>query len=153
MRRSIHIQVREREREREVNELKSDEEVEERRQRKEKVVTKVRSEKRGWRVKEELKMSPGANSPLSKAVATFIAFLVSGFIPLLAYVLDYASNFRYDPFTASCVLTALALTGIGLLKSYVVELPLWRGASETLLLGGSAAGLAYIAGNLLEKMF
>ena len=48
---------------------------------------------------------------------------------------------------------ANSVIGIGLLKSYVVERPLWRGTLETLLLGGIAAVLAYVVGDWLEKMF
>ena len=116
----------------------------------------ITSDKDVWvdtMMKEELAMTPGANSPFSKAAVTFLAFLVIGFIPLLVYVLDYAGDFRFDLFTASSVLTGLTFIGIGLLKSYVVERPLWRGTLETLLLGGIAAVLAYVVGDWLEKMF
>ncbi len=120
------------------------------------IVDTITANKEVWvdtMMKLELEMTPAVRSPRSKAFVTFFAFMLVGLIPLLAYVLDYVASFPYDLFTSSCLMTGVAFLLIGLLKSYVGERSIWRGAAETVLLGGVAAALAYVVGNVLEKIF
>lgn len=120
------------------------------------VVSTITANKDVWvdtMMKEELGIMPAGQSPLSKAVVTFMAFIAVGLIPLLMYVLDYLNVVKADLFRSSCILTGVAFLIIGLLKSYVAERPLWRGALETVLLGGICAVLAFYVGNVLEKLF
>lgn len=120
------------------------------------VVKAITSDKDVWvdtMMKDELNLTPGARSPLSKAVVTFIAFNLIGLIPLVAYLTDYFVDVRQDIFLISSILTGATFLGIGLMKSYVGEQPLWKGALQTLALGSGAALLAYFAGNVLEGLF
>jgi VIT1/CCC1 family predicted Fe2+/Mn2+ transporter len=115
----------------------------------------ITSDKEVWvdtMMKEELGMTPVARPPLSRAGVTFIAFALVGLVPLLFYVFEFMGIRQQNLFLNSCILTGVAFVGIGLLKSYVGERVLWRGAVETLLLGAIAAALAYFAGNVLEKI-
>ncbi|MBI1226083.1 MAG: hypothetical protein GC192_12680 [Bacteroidetes bacterium] len=104
-------------------------------------------------MKDELNMTPGVRSPFSKALVTFAAFNLVGLVPMVIYLMDFFTKLNQDLFFASGLMTAFAFIGIGLLKSYVGEQPLWKGALETFGLGSGAALLAYFAGNVLEGMF
>ncbi|MBI5917395.1 MAG: VIT1/CCC1 transporter family protein [Bacteroidetes bacterium] len=120
------------------------------------VVEAITADKDVWvdtMMKDELNLTSGNRSPLSKAVVTFLAFLTVGLVPLVVYLADCFARVQHDLFLVSGVLTGLAFLGIGLLKSYIGERPLWRGALETFGLGGGAAVLAYFVGNVLERMF
>jgi VIT1/CCC1 family predicted Fe2+/Mn2+ transporter len=94
-----------------------------------------------------------ARSPFQTAVATFISFIIMGFIPLLVYVLNYLNVIKaaYN-FAGSCGLTLLALFTIGFLRSYVTKTSRFKSIAETLGLGGIAAVLAYYVGSVLENM-
>jgi Uncharacterized membrane protein len=120
------------------------------------VVEAITADKDIWvdtMMKDELNLTPGNHSPLSKAVVTFISFNAIGLIPMIVYLVDYFAPMQHDLFVASSIFTGLAFIGIGLLKSYVGEQPLWRGVLEAFGLGTGAAVLAYFAGNVLERMF
>lgn len=122
------------------------------------VVEVITSNKEVWvdtMMKEELEMVKSDKSPLSTATATFISFIIVGAVPLLSYVFagretdaDNSSLFVY-----SCILTGVALAFVGSLKSMVTEKNMFRGVAETVLLGGLAAALAYLVGDVLEKLF
>jgi VIT1/CCC1 family predicted Fe2+/Mn2+ transporter len=89
--------------------------------------------------------------PLRAAASTFVAFIVVGFLPLGAFVYDFAlPGDVASPFTWSVVLTGLAFLAVGALKARVVDQPAWRSALETLAVGGGAAVLAYVLGSALQ---
>ncbi|HEX6258202.1 MAG TPA: VIT1/CCC1 transporter family protein [Candidatus Saccharimonadales bacterium] len=91
-------------------------------------------------------------SPISKGTVTFAAFVVAGFVPLLAYVVDGILGLRMDKatlFSISCFLTGATFMGIGILKGQLTKTSPLKAALETLLLGGIAAGLAYLLGDVL----
>jgi vacuolar iron transporter family protein len=94
-----------------------------------------------------------AKTPLQTAGATFASFLVMGIIPLLAYVFSYFNvlDSAYLFFISSS-LTVLAFLIIGFLRSHVTKTSILRGITETLLLGGIAALLAFFIGDFLERM-
>lgn len=92
-------------------------------------------------------------TPLGDGLATFIAFVLVGFVPVLAYVLDALLRLHIDStalFAISTSLTTLTFVSIGLLKARVTKTGRLRASIETLLLGAIAAGLAYGLGDLLE---
>ncbi len=92
-------------------------------------------------------------SPVINGVTTYIAFIVVGFVPLLAYVAQIIFDFSTSNlFLVSSILTALAFCGIGLLKSRVAQTRLARAVLETLILGVIAAGFAYVVGDVLERV-
>lgn len=102
-------------------------------------------------MKEELEMTKDQKSPYQTAFATFLSFNVIGIIPLLSYLMSTLFGFRGDLFSISCVATGAALMIIGYLKSEVTRTSHVKGILETLLLGGLAAFLAYLAGDLLAR--
>jgi VIT1/CCC1 family predicted Fe2+/Mn2+ transporter len=124
----------------------------------EQVVDKITEDKDRWvdvMMKEELEMSEETKSPLAMGSVTFLSFLLFGFIPLLVYVLDFSSLMASDSnlFIWSSALTALVFALIGYLKAIVNQTLIIRSVLETLFLGGAAATLAYVVGDILENMF
>lgn len=83
--------------------------------------------------------------PMRAAMATFLAFLVAGLIPLLPFVfgLDQA-------FTLSAWMTMASFFAIGAFKSRWSLSSWWRSGGETLLIGGAAAAIAYGVGTLFH---
>ncbi|MEO1602774.1 MAG: VIT1/CCC1 transporter family protein [Pseudomonadota bacterium] len=83
--------------------------------------------------------------PLHAAVATFLAFLLAGMIPLLPFLIEVN-----DAFAASAVMTMATFFAIGAAKNLWSLNSWWRSAIETSLIGGAAAMLAYGVGTLFH---
>lgn len=99
---------------------------------------------------ESLKDEP---SPVINGATTYTSFILVGLVPLLAYTLDYIFDLNLtNLFLIASILTALAFVGIGLLKSRVAQAAPLRSILETLVLGVIAASLAYVLGDLLERV-
>jgi vacuolar iron transporter family protein len=104
-------------------------------------------------LREEWGLSGRLPSPIKAALATFFAFLIVGFLPLLPFTIPiWADQPQNTLFAWSAAFTALAFFGIGAMKSQVVSASWWRSGLETLLMGGGAASLAYIVGVLLRPL-
>lgn len=123
----------------------------------EQVVEVITSDKDVWvetMMKEELEMVKSDKTPYKTAGMTFLSFIVVGSVPLLSYFFAGSGPIeQQDLFLYSCILTAVALGIVGVFKSIVTEKNKIVGISETLLLGGLAALLAYFVGDVLEKLF
>ena len=122
----------------------------------EQVTDKITENRDRWvdvMMKEELGMMEEPRSSLAIGGATFLSFIVVGLVPLLIYVYDYASG-TVSPraFLIASVLTSLAFVVIGWLKATVTQTSRARAVLETLMLGGTAAALAYWVGDVLEKI-
>ena len=83
--------------------------------------------------------------PMRAAVATFLAFLAAGIIPLLPFVMGLQNAFL----VSACV-TGGVFFGIGALKSRWSLAKWWRSGLETLWIGGIAAGIAFGVGTLFH---
>ena len=97
---------------------------------------------------EEHGLSSVGLSPMRSALTTFTAFLVVGAVPLLPYAvpgLDVNTQFL-----TSLGLAGVIFLGIGMLKSAVYRLSIWRSGLRTLFMGGAAAGLAYGTGHFAQ---
>ena len=84
-------------------------------------------------------------NPIRAAMATFVAFLLAGLVPLLPFLLGFE-----QAFVVSAWLTMFVFFVIGALKSVWSVAPWWRSAAETLLIGGLAAAIAYGVGTLFH---
>lgn len=121
-----------------------------------KVVGVITSDKDVWvdtMMKEELELIKDDKTPIRTATMTFIAFVLIGLIPLIAYV--FSALFQLPEeylFQISCISTGIALAIIGNLKSIVTHQNRWRSIMETVALGGIAAVLAYLVGGWLEQI-
>lgn len=110
------------------------------------------SVKSGIAAEKDQMHNPATISPFQTAGATFLSFIVMGFIPLLVYVLSYLNAIKPGYlFPVSCGLTFLAFLFIGFLRSYVTNTSRFKSIAETLFLGGIAAMLAYFVGSILEN--
>ncbi|KAK3278055.1 hypothetical protein CYMTET_13975 [Cymbomonas tetramitiformis] len=93
-------------------------------------------------------MPPDDNdSPWKNGVVTFLAFCLFGFVPLTAYIilppLDVDSNIT---FAVSCVLTALTMFGLGVVKANFTNQSKVKSGSLMLMNGGIAAAASYAIG-------
>ena len=79
--------------------------------------------------------------PMKAALVTFAAFLAAGIIPLLPFLMSLGGAFAL-----SASLTMVTFFAIGALKSLWSLAPWWRSGLETLAIGGTAAGIAYVVG-------
>jgi vacuolar iron transporter family protein len=96
----------------------------------------------------------GGETPIGDGIATFVSFIVVGLVPVTVYVVDAFFNLRIDAgslFGASCFLTGAAFMAIGIVKGQATKTSQLKSAFETLLLGGIAAALAYVLGDLLAR--
>lgn len=85
--------------------------------------------------------------PARHGAATFGAFCVAGFMPLLAYVADVP-----HPFPVSCLLAAATQFAVGALRAIVTPRSWWRAGLEMLAVGTAAAVLAYAAGAVVQSL-
>lgn len=84
-------------------------------------------------------------SPLSAAVGSFFAFVSGAFIPLVPYLLTTGSA----AFTASLVLSLLALALLGVGISRLTRRPPLFSAIRQVALGGIAAAVTYAVGSFI----
>lgn len=102
-------------------------------------------------LREEHGFAAGSRRPIAAGFATFLAFLLVGLIPLLPFLLPGLATSRR--FLLSAVITGIAFAAIGLVKGLVVKHAIIRSGLETLLVGGTAASLAYLVGAWLSKTY
>lgn len=93
-------------------------------------------------------------TPLAASIATFISFVIVGFVPLSVYTFDYAFslNLGNDALIWSIILTLVAFCGIGYLRGLVTKVDKARTIMESFGLGLAAAVISYVVGNVLEKI-
>ncbi len=89
--------------------------------------------------------------PWRTALATFLAFVIIGFIPLVSFVLAiFIPNINNNKFLYSILLTAIAFIVVGAEKGRIAGKNRLKGAVETLAIGSVAALIAFIVGYLLR---
>jgi len=115
----------------------------------ERIVTVITSDRKLWAetmAVEEYGLSPTPRSPVLAALSTFAAFIACGLVPLVTYLSACG--------LASCVAAAGAtFFGVGAIKSRWSPLAWWRSGLETLLIGMSAAAVAFAVGYGLTTVF
>ncbi len=122
----------------------------------EKMVEILSKNKKAWideMMHDELNIIESQEKPLKNAVATFISFAVFGFVPLLAYVCaKFLGLFENYTFAAACLFTGITLFILGALKVNVTGRNWVKSGFETLLVGGIAAGAAYLVGYAIASI-
>jgi len=99
-------------------------------------------------MKDELEMTnPEGEMPLYNALATFLAFISFGIIPLLPY---FFSRSIQTAFVFSTSATFLALVLLGFLRWRVTKRSIINSIGEVVLVGGIAAIIAYIVGTMIH---
>jgi VIT1/CCC1 family predicted Fe2+/Mn2+ transporter len=121
----------------------------------EQVVSVITSDKDRWvdvMMKEELGMIEGNKSPFKIGLITLISFVVLGFIPLIVYVIDFTVGLPINLLLWSSSLTLFSFALIGYLKGVVNQKNRFTSVLTTVMMGLSAALVAYYVGVFLERI-
>ncbi len=116
----------------------------------ESIVSIITADRERWihtMLTEEYGLPGNIRSEWMAALSTFAAFVLCGSVPMLPFLFGAG-----DAFSISAVLTGLVFFSIGSIKARWSTIPWWRSGSVTLVVGGIAATLAYLAGILLEGL-
>ncbi len=115
----------------------------------ERIVAVITADRKLWAetmAVEEYGLSPTPRSAVLAALSTFAAFIMCGLVPLVTYLSAGG--------LAACVAAAGAtFFGVGAIKSRWSPLAWWRSGLETLLIGMSAAAVAFVVGYGLTTAF
>jgi len=88
--------------------------------------------------------------PWKHGLATLVAFVVAGAVPLVPFVFSRAVDSR---FALSAAATGAALFGLGAARALVTDDRWWKSGLETLGLGAGVALAAYGAGALAGELW
>ena len=117
-------------------------------------VAVVTSDRQRWietMLQEEYGVALATRSPARAGAVTFSAFVLLGALPLIPFTLQLVSpNLQMNPYFISALLTGTSFFATGATKARLVSRKWFRGGCETLLVGGAAAALAYLAGVALH---
>ena len=95
-------------------------------------------------MREELDLrEEEAASPVRHGAATFGAFVIAGFTPLLPYLFGVAAS---QQFVVSIIAAGLAFFGVGAARTLITGGNAVKAGLEILLIGGLAATVAYSIG-------
>ena len=89
------------------------------------------------------------SQPARHGLATFLAFIVAGAIPLVPYAANVRAPLRGWSSTA---LTLVALFALGAARGLVTNRRWWRPGLEVLALGSLAGAAAYAAGAAIARV-
>ena len=96
------------------------------------------------------------NDPKKHAFASFTAFVVAGFIPLVPYLVPVSPlifpNIQNPNFILASIVGALTLFTVGALRSSLTTISWFSGGTQMLLVGSLAAAVAYFVGAFLERI-
>jgi VIT1/CCC1 family predicted Fe2+/Mn2+ transporter len=115
----------------------------------------VSSNKKAWvdfMMTEELGLTSIENvSPIKNALATFVAFAVAGFMPLLFFAIPYVAKIA-NTFLLSIITTLVSLFIVGAVRVRVTRGKWVKSGFEVMLVGGAAAFVAYAMGYVLKAI-
>ncbi|MEK7616355.1 MAG: VIT1/CCC1 transporter family protein [Patescibacteria group bacterium] len=116
-------------------------------------VNDIISDKKRWvdfMMREELNIFEDPNDkPAMHGLVTFVAFLIAGMLPLIPYVFGVPTA---SQFTVSIIATAISLFVVGASRSLVINQKWFRSGLEMLLVGGLAAGAAFLIGGFVQSI-
>lgn len=98
------------------------------------------------RVREAQQLPEQEAFPIRHGLATFIAFVSAGAVPLAPYVFSDAS---LDRFRVSTILSLIVLFGVGAARSRVGTGAWWTNGLEMLGLGVVVGVIAYVSGAVI----
>lgn len=114
------------------------------------IVELVTADRERWvqtMLTDEYGLPHSVRSPWIAALCTFTAFLICGLVPLLPYL------FRTEySLGVSAILTGIVFVSIGSIKSKWSTSSWWHSGLTTLLVGATAALLAYFAGVIVKQL-
>ncbi|MBI5466177.1 MAG: VIT1/CCC1 transporter family protein [Candidatus Kerfeldbacteria bacterium] len=119
----------------------------------ERAVSIITSNRKVWvdeMMAGELKIvGEGEGHPLKNALATLIAFVLAGAVPLVPYVAGFSG---LAAFGWAAVAAAVVLFAVGSLRTLVTGKRWWLAGLEMLVVGVVAAVVAYLVGYFLSKL-
>lgn len=120
------------------------------------LVTALTKDQKIWvetMMTEELGMLKEEKSPVNAAIATFLAFVVAGLVPLISYILALRLPFfEVRSFETSVVMTGVAIFSVGALRSRFIPKSWVIAGAEMLAVAGGAAFVSYGVGALLAGL-
>lgn len=121
----------------------------------ERIVETVTQNRKLWidtMLTEELGLQLEGRRPLQAAMATFTAFVLVGSIPLAPFFFQ-GGIATHNAVLISAIITAFSFAAIGVAKGFVLKRSLFVSGFQTLLIGGAAAGAAYLVGIWLRRVY
>lgn len=102
---------------------------------------------------EELGIIEEHKSPITAGVATYIAFIGAGLIPLLSYLLADVLNIPETRlFLFAVILTTVTIFAAGSARSMIITKRWYAAGLEMLLVGGLTAVVSYYIGHILSNL-
>ena len=118
------------------------------------VLDDITKNKKNWvdiMMREELGIfEDQLESPAKHGLVTSIAFVISGFLPLIPYLIGIQTS---SPFILSLLTTAVSLFIVGAARTYITGSSWWKSGIQMLLIGGLAALTAYFVGGIVKDIF
>ena len=116
-------------------------------------VRAITSNRPGWvrfMMREELGLeAPDPGRALRSALTIGLSYIAGGLLPLAPYALGLRLA---TALLSSVVITLLALLVFGAVKARFTGVPMLRGALQTAVVGGVAAGVAYALARLVSGL-
>ncbi|MDJ0612714.1 MAG: VIT1/CCC1 transporter family protein [Rhizobiaceae bacterium] len=100
-----------------------------------------------YMLSEEYGVPTNQKNPIHAGMMTFIAFLLCGLVPIFPFITNAENAFFY-----SSLATGFTFFCIGAAKAQWSLIPWWRSGIETLLIGSSAAAIAYGVGYFIGHL-
>ena len=122
------------------------------------IVQHITDDKELWldtMMREELDIVEDQQDPRMVGLATFVAFVGFGFIPLCAYLSTFVAGWQLSPrelFSVCVLCTAVALFSVGALRAKVTLESKAKSGLEIMLMGGIAGSVAYTVGVALRGL-
>ncbi|KAF6245917.1 VIT1/CCC1 transporter family protein [Nitrosopumilus sp. b2] len=123
----------------------------------EEVVRIITSRRKVWldtMMKEELGLIEDKKNPLDSSFSTFFGFNVIGLIPLIPFMIFIIVGVEAnsEAFVYSIISVSIAFFMVGMIKGKIVKKSKVRSGTYTLIIGGTAAFVAYLVGYGLNSL-
>ncbi|QUC64632.1 VIT1/CCC1 transporter family protein [Nitrosopumilus sp. K4] len=123
----------------------------------EEIVRIITSRKKIWvdtMMKEELGLIEDEKNPTDSSLSTFVGFNLIGLIPLIPFMIFIliGAEPNSEAFMYSIVLVLISFFLVGMIKGKIVRRSMIRDGFYTVIIGGTAAAVAYIVGYGLHSL-
>lgn len=124
----------------------------------EEIVRIITSRRKIWvdtMMKEELGLVEDGKKPIDSSFSTFVGFNLIGLIPLVPFMIILIFNSFDDTygFSYSVAATLIAFFIVGMIKGNFTKTSKIRSGFYTVIIGGTAASVAYFVGYALQLIF
>ncbi len=119
----------------------------------EEIVRVIVADRKRWidtMLTEEFGLQINQPSAVRAGAVTFFAFVCVGLIPIMPLVMSQQLG-PTNTFLASAAATAMTFAIVGAVRGRISQQSIVGSGLETVLVGGIAASLAYVVGNLLKS--